>query len=268
MAARARRIIVPALWLALNVWLVALASVLAALIVPGARGPVEPVNPFPHGELRVGIDASFPPFGVVTADGDLAGLDVAIAEELGARLGLPVRFVNLGFDGLYDSLRVDQVDVVISALLVNPLRRGEVHYTTPYFNAGLVLVTPSGGDIDSMRDLPGRSLAYQYGSLADAESRRWLRRVEPFATRPYELAEYALDAARLGEADAALVDAITARLYLRDHPDWSAAYHYVTDNPFAAATRRDQIHRFSAINSALNRMIEDGTLRRLIDEWL
>ena len=36
-----------------------------------------------------------------------------IARAIGADLGVRVEFVNFGFDGLYDALRADQVDVVI-----------------------------------------------------------------------------------------------------------------------------------------------------------
>jgi polar amino acid transport system substrate-binding protein len=268
MASRSRRIGLVALVLAVNVWVWLLAGVLYTLRWYAVTRPATTTPElFPYGELRVGIDASFPPFGVATAD-DLFGLDVDIARELGERLDLPVRFVNLGYDGLYDSLRVDQVDVLISALLIDPLRHNEVHYSTPYFNAGLVLVSAVGSEFDSMATMPDHALAYQYGSLADAEARRWLRRVLPFETRPYELTEYALDAARLGEADAALVDAISARLYLREYPDWDVQQHYVADNWLALATRRDKTSKWIAINEALHSLIEDGTLEMLIDEWL
>ncbi len=177
---------------------------------------------FPMAEIRVGVDASYPPFAVATAD-DLFGLEIDLARAIGARIGLPVRFVNLGFDGLFDALTTDQVDVLISALPIDMARIGAVHYTQPYFNAGLVLV--SAGDYTSMRDLPGHRLAYEYGSTAESEVRLWLRRVQPFDLLPLETPAAALDAVRSGAADAALVDAITARLYLRDHAAWERSVH-------------------------------------------
>ncbi|MFO7323566.1 MAG: ABC transporter substrate-binding protein [Chloroflexota bacterium] len=222
---------------------------------------------FPYGELRVGIDASYPPFANTGPDG-LYGLEVDLAVALAERLGIPVRFVNLGYDGLYDALRVDQVDVLISMLLIDPARRDDVLYTRPYFNAGLVLVSRADSGINSMDALPGRALAYEFGSPADAEARRWLRRVLPFETRPYELGRYALDAVRLEQADAALVDAITAQLYLNEHPDWDATLHYVTDTWYAAATRADRGPTWEAINQALEALAQDGTLDRIIDRWL
>lgn len=222
---------------------------------------------FSHGELRVGVDASYPPFAEVGPDG-LYGLEIDLAAALAERLDLPVRFVNLGYDGLYDALRVDQVDVLLSMLLIDPARANDVRYTRPYFNAGLVLVGNRSSGLDSMDALPGHALAYEFGSAADAEARRWLRRVLPFETRPYELGSYALDAARLSEADAALVDAITARLYLEEHPGWKATMHYVTDVWYAAAVRADRDRVWDAMNSALEALAQDGTLDHIIDRWL
>ncbi len=118
-----------------------------------------------------------------------------------------------------------------------------------------------------MADLPGHSLAYEFGSEADTEARTWLRRVLPFETRPYELPVNALDAARLGDADAALVDAVSARLYLRDHPDWRASLSQVTDSLYAIATQSRHPEISAAIDDALQALIDDDTLDRLVERW-
>jgi ABC-type amino acid transport substrate-binding protein len=252
---------------ALTVWVWALAGVVFVIRWNSIERPLPPSRElFPYGELRVGVDASYPPFAVATAD-DLWGIDIDLGRELAARLDIPVRFVNLGFDGLYDALRTDQVDVLISALLIDPTRYGAVRYSPPYFNAGLLLITASD-DIDSMDRLSGRVLAYEFGSEADSEARRWLRRIQPFETQPYELPAYALDAARLGQADAALVDAISARLYLREHPEWNANTHIVTVAPYAIASRANRPDVADAISRVLEDMLTDGTVDALIDKYL
>lgn len=270
MAPRARpgTIAVAALVVYVGVWMWALAAVLFSIRWNSIDRPGPPAREsFPYGELRVGVDASYLPFAVATAD-DLFGLDIDLAKSIAARLNLPVRFVNLGYDGLYDALRVDQVDVLISALLIDPSKRDDVLYSVPYFNAGLVLVSTADSPYTCMDAMPGHTLAYEFGSSADSEARRWLRRVLPFDRRPYELATYALDAVRLGEADAALVDAITARLYLRENPDWPAQLHSVTDVWYAIAARADRGPAWDAVNHALQSMIEDGSLDTLIARWL
>jgi len=227
--------------------------------------PPLPRDLFPTGELRIGIDPSNPPFAVATAS-DLYGLDIDLSRELGKRLDLPVRFVYLGYDGLYDALKSDQVDALVAGLLIDLTRLNDVHYSNAYFNAGLLLVSDKG--LSRMEDLPGHSLAYEFGSEGDAQARVWLRRILPFETHPYELARYALDAARLGDADAALVDAVTARLYLRDHADWHPSLSYVTDNLYAIATQSRRPEISVVVNEALQSMIDDGTLQQIINRWL
>lgn len=237
-----------------------------ALLRRAVDGPPPPARElFPYGELRVGVDASSPPFANDDA-GTLSGLDIDLGSALGAELDLPVRFVSLGYDGLYDALKSDQVDALIASVVIDLTRLKDVHYSDAYFNAGLVLVSSEG--LTQMTDLPGKRLAYEFGSEADTQARSWLRRILPFTPQPYELPRYALDAARLGAADAALVDAASARLYLREQPAWPAQLSYVTDVPYAVATQSRRPAISVAINAALERLAADGRLEQIIRRWL
>ena len=130
------------------------------------------------------------------------------------------------------------------------------------------LESSAGSPLQSMTDMPSHSLAYEFGSAADAAAKRWLRRVLPFDTRPYEVPKDALDAVRLGLADAALVDAVSARLYLRDHPDWQAQDPYVTYSTMAIAVRIDRWDRWQAISLALQSLMNDGSLEAILERWL
>jgi ABC-type amino acid transport substrate-binding protein len=267
MAAAPWRIVFAGLSLSAAAWIWLLAGALFLLRWTAIERPEPPPKPlFPYGEMRVGVDASYPPFALATAD-DLFGLDIDLGRAIAQRLNIPVRFINMGYDGLYDSLKADQVDVVISALLVDPARTGDVRFTRHYFNNGLVLVSSMDRPVNRMDDLPGHALAYEFGSAADQEARAWLRRVLPFETQPYELPQYALDAVRLGSANAALVDATSALLYLREHSEWKAQYHYVTDSWYAIAVRIDRLPMWAAVNQALQSMADDGTLEGILARW-
>ncbi|GAB4509256.1 MAG: transporter substrate-binding domain-containing protein [Anaerolineae bacterium] len=249
--------------------LIILLGCIAGLVVAVRWGDVLPAQtpPFPLRELRIGVDASLPPFAYVVGD-ELVGLEIEIGRALGAELGLPVRFVNIGIDGLVDALLTGQVDVLLSAFVAEPWRTGDVIYTRPYFDAGLVLLSLAESPVATMRDLPGQALAYEYGSLADNEARLWLRRIPAFETRPYELPDVALDAVRLGEADAALVDAVTACLYLADYPTWSVSRQYVTHQQLVMAVDLHRGTTFQAIDRALGRIMARGVVDGLLQAWL
>jgi ABC-type amino acid transport substrate-binding protein len=184
MAARSWRIITLTLAVTILVWIWSLVVITLGLRWSSVQRPGPPVKElFPYGEMRVGVDASYPPFAVATAN-DLFGLDIDLGRAVAERMGVPIRFVNMGFDGLYDSLKADQVDVVISALLMDASKTNEVRYTFPYYNAGLVLVSNSNRPAANMEDLAGGSLAYEFGSEADIVARSWLRRIPAFETLP------------------------------------------------------------------------------------
>jgi polar amino acid transport system substrate-binding protein len=268
MAARPWRIAVISMSAALTVWVWVLATILFLIRWNAIERPGPPVRElFPYGEMRIGVDASNPPFAVATTD-DLFGFEIDLGYALGEEMDIPVRFVNMGYDGLYDSIRADQVDLVISTLTMDPLRTNDVRYTQPYFDAGLVLVSAENRPISAMSALSGHSLAYEFGSDADSEARLWQRRIQPFETRPYELPQYALDAVRLGDADAALVDATSARLYLRDHRAWAVQFQYVTSIPYAIALRINRWNTWERVSLALQALADNGTLENILQRWL
>lgn len=252
----------------MTLWIWALAVLLFAMIWNAIERPGPPIKDlFPYGTIRIGIDPSYPPFAATTGS-DLFGLDVDLGRALGERIGIPVQFVPIGFDGLYDAIKADRVDMVISALLVDPTRTNEVLYTQSYFDAGLILVSNSDSPIFAMPDVAGHKLAYEFGSESDAQARVWERRVNAFKTQPYELPQYALDAVHLKVADAALVDAVSARLYLREHPSWQANLTYLTHAPYAIALRIDRGATWELVNLTLGKMLDDGTVEQIIKHWL
>lgn len=232
-------------------------------IVPPPDKPM-----LPYGELRIGMDASYPPFGV-DIGGELIGLDVDLAKALAEEMGVNIRFINMGYDGLYDSLLADQADIVISALRIDPLHYNEAQYSIPYFNAGQILVRPEDSGINTMEDLEGLHLAVEFGTEGDLEARAWQRRLQELTITSYESAAAALEAVANGEADAALIDAISAGLWLRDHDGTlAAAPDPITYDLYAIAIQVHNHKLGNAINETLQRLLDNGAVTDIIKNWL
>ena len=231
-----------------------------------------------RGALYVGLDPSYPPFEALAPDGVLYGLDVDLGRALAARLpagegakqaGLAAHFVLIGYDGLYHALEVGEVDVLISALVVEPGRMDDVAYSASYFDAGLVLVVPGGGEvIRSMDDLSGRTVAVEYATEADVEARRWSRRLRDLAVRPLTTADEAMGAVLDGAADAALVDSIAAHLYVGEHSGLALVEEMATSEVYAVAVRVEDRALLEAVNAALAAMEADGELDEIRRRWL
>src|SRR5258708_33101847 len=139
------------------------------------------------------MSASRAPFSIARA-GYPIGLDVYVANESGLRLGLKVEIANMGFDGLYEALRTDQVDILISALSFDPTKIDRVLYTASYVDAGQVLLSRNGSFGD-MPPLDGHTVAVEYGSGGDEAERGWGRPHPQVAKLPVTPADDAVEPA-------------------------------------------------------------------------
>lgn len=250
-------------------WLAALAVTIAIIGVawwlwPRDDGTLAEIRR--RGTLRVGLDASFPPFENIDADGQISGLDVDIARAVAADLGVKAELVNIGFDGLYDALLARRVDVVISGLPVDPRWTQDVAYTHNYFNAGQVLVAgATSPGITQAAELTGRTLAVEWGSQADMEARRLTEQNPGITLVRRETAAAALDAVQSGTANAAIVDGVTAAgaagLGLRP-------VEYLTDEWYAAAVHIQSRELLDAVNQTLTRLEDSGQMAQIRARWL
>ena len=220
--------------------------------------------------LRVGIDPTYPPFAVADSN-DVWGLDVDLARAIGEELDVPVQFVYFGFDGLYDALLTEQVDVLISALVVNVGRTGDFAYSDPYFNAGEVLVVRAAeSEIKGWRDLNGRILAVELGSQGHMEANRWARRLADLTVQSCDTPDAALQAVALGQSDAALIDNASARLFQKENPSTPLQRlpDPVTVQPYAMVVRKTDQRLLNHLNDSLEQLQKSGQLDVLLAKWL
>ncbi len=221
------------------------------------------------GVLRVGLDPTYPPFEELVGS-DVVGLDVDLARALGQAIGVEVTFTYYGFDGLYDALRIGQVDVLASALTPDAQRTGDFDYNRPYFNAGQVALARRGEPSlsDLPRDLTGRTLAVELGTDGHVLATSWQRQVANLTVRPFNTPAEALEAVRGGQADAVVLDAIGGRLALRESSDLFLAADALTVEPFALVVRKEDGALLAQLNQALAQLAEGGELAALLNRWL
>ena len=219
-----------------------------------------------RGVLRVGLDASFPPFETLDDDGQIIGLDVDISRAIAADLGVKAEFVNIGFDGLYDALLAHRVDLILSGLPYDPRLTQDVAYSRHYFNAGQMLVARRDDTrINAIKDLAGHVLAVEWGSQADMEARRLTQNVTGLTLLRRDSAADALDALFKDQADAAIVDAVSG---VRAFPRGLKIITYVSDDWYVAAVDIDSPALLEAVNKALLRLEQSGDMAKMQARWL
>lgn len=246
---------------------------LALLITAGCRNPDDSWQRIAEsGVLRVGVDPTFPPFALAEGDA-VEGIDVDLTRALAEEMGLRAEFTYFGYDGLYDALTTGQVDALISALVIAPERTKDVAYSTPYFDAGLILIySAREGGITGMADLNGRVVAVELGALGHVEALNWQSRLPSMEIRTYDGADEAPAAVASGAADAALVDGVSGRLYLREHTadghDLTYLDQPIVSEPYAIAVRIADRQLLEELNRALSALDNNGTLDQIVGGYL
>ena len=221
-----------------------------------------------EGLMRVGMDASWPPFEFVDDDGQIVGLDVELARAIGQHLSVEVELVNVGFDSLYDALYVGRFDAIVSALPYDPLLYGDVAYSISYFNAGQVLVVRvDEREISETNDLSGKKMGVELASEGDVLARRLQRKIEGLSLENYMAPQDVLRALKEGEVEAAVADAVSAYQFIATEGGVQVVGNPLTDELYVVAVRLGSPLLLKAINEALVEVKEDGTLEQLQEKW-
>ncbi len=140
-------------------------------------GPYETKDiPLPsEGEvLRVGVSASNEPVAFVDKRRGLTGRDVEIAHEIASRLGRPLEFFDVRWDGLIPALQSGRIDLIISGMTGNTERAQYVDFSESYYQNKLVLLVRKSAASEALpyqdlefEDLKSAPIAVVVGTAHD-----------------------------------------------------------------------------------------------------
>jgi ABC-type amino acid transport substrate-binding protein len=122
----------------------------------------EEVPELGDGNLKVGMEVSYPPMEFMDETKREAGVDVELAAALGKALGVEAVVVDMPFDALIEAVETGKIDIIISAMTVTENRTQRVDFI-PYLQAGYGILVKKGNpkQIRKVGDLCGRVVAVQ-----------------------------------------------------------------------------------------------------------
>ena len=219
--------------------------------------------------VRVGMDATYPPFELQDEAGRFSGFDVDLSEELASRWGVSAEFVNIHFDGLYDALLAGKCDLLISALPYDENLTEDVLYSPSYFNAGLLLaLREEERGIPDVNALAHKRVGVEVGSSAQLEARRLIEQARiPLQALTFTSAHEALQALCQEEVDAAIADSVSVYRFASDAGGIRFLRRFLTDEQYVIAMRPDSGYLWKRISDELARMKKDEFLDALQERW-
>ena len=116
--------------------------------------------------FTVGFDAEFPPFGFIADDGSYDGFDLALAEEVCARLGWTFVAQPIEWSSKDAELANGTIDCIWNGFTKSAERLDQYTWTDAYYDNSIVMVVKADSGIESLADLAGKNVITQAASSA------------------------------------------------------------------------------------------------------
>ena len=210
--------------------------------------------------VRMGTEGAYPPYNYLDDNGEVAGFERDLGDELCARAELTCEWVTNDWDSIIPNLVSGNYDTIIAGMSITA-ERDEVidftqNYTQPDPSAYLAM---DGMDVDLMGGvIAAQANTIQAAFIADSGAT-----LLEFATP-----EETIAAVRNGEADAVLAD----RAYLQPIADSDAELALIGQNVMIGGgvgmgLRESDTELKEKFDAAIQSMKDDGSLNALIAQW-
>lgn len=217
--------------------------------------------------LRVGMDASYPPFGSQDQETkDYEGFDVDIIRAIGAEEGFDVEISNRSFDGLIPALQAKEIDVAINDITITDDRKQSVDFSKPYYIAGLGVVVRSDNDtIHTAEDLQGKTLGVSIGSTGEEAARK----IPGANVRVFNAINEAFLEVQNGGVDAVVNDIPTNEYYVSHagNKNVRTAEVALTKEDLGIAVLKGNTELLTKIDDGLAKIKADGKFSEIYEKW-
>lgn len=208
--------------------------------------------------VRMGTEGAYPPYNFIDDNGEIAGFERAVGDELCARAGFTCEWVTNDWDSIIPNLTSGNYDTIIAGMSITEEREAIVDFTQAYFPPAESLFVGMSEDFT----LEGSIVAAQTNTIQAGHIAASGATLLEFATPDETVA-----AVRNGEADAVFADGDYLIPIAAEDPDLMIVGEPVQLGGGVGMAMREGDARLEAFDAAITSMKEDGTLNALILEW-
>ncbi|MFE3837226.1 ABC transporter substrate-binding protein [Pseudogemmobacter sonorensis] len=227
------------------------------------------------GKITYGVAASFAPFEFVQ-DGKLSGFDIEFIDALAEKLGVETSAMNMEFKGLIPALQGGRIDIINSAMYINPTRSEQVDFV-PYLKIGNNVLVQAGnpkGITGRDDSICGKVVAVTLGGISESQARADGERCKAaglgdVTVMTLPTAQDSALSLSQGRADANYESTPGAVMALEKMPGVFeiAGEAFEEDTQIGIATPKGATALQEALAAAIQSMVEDGSYDALIAKW-
>ena len=227
-----------------------------------------------EGKLIMSTNAQFPPYEMV-ADGEgfngtgFEGIDVEIASAIADKLGLELQIDDMEFDSALLAVQNNTADVMLAGLSYSEERDEVVDFTDSYATGVQVVIVKEGSDV-TMDNLGEKMIGTQRGTTgyiyaSDTPENGGYGEDHVLA---YDNGATAVQALVNGQVDAVIIDEAPAKEFVAANEGLTILPGNWVEEQYCAAVNEGNTELLNAINTALNELMDDGTVQEILDKYI
>ena len=181
-----------------------------------------------------------------------------------------IRIINVEWAGLFGGLITKKFDMVISSVTVLEERKERMAFSEPYLKSGLALVVRRNQEnINSFEDAKKNN--FLIGAQIGTTAYFFLEKDPAIRKKGYQMYGHAVADLINGEIDAVLGESTGTLFYKNKHKPLFEKIKMVgeimTNEHYAIVLRKEDTALLTQVNSALQKILKDGTVVRLHKKW-
>lgn len=225
------------------------------------------------GKLTCISNLYFPPFeSMDDKTGEPVGFDIDMSKALAEHMGLEANWKpSQAFDSLVPAIKAGgTADIAIAGMTITDERKQEVDMSDPYVDSNQSIVTKKGStETKESLNAEGKKIAVQAGTTGEA----WAKEHFPVAAGkdgivPLDDIIAAMTGVQTGSYDALVTDLPVASYQIKNSfSDLQVLEPIATGEQYGIAVSKDNPELTKAINEALAKMEQDGTMAQIKKNW-
>lgn len=223
-------------------------------------------------KLVMATNAAFPPYEFVDDNGEYAGIDIELAQEIAKILGKELVIEDVEFGSIIGGVETGKYDVGIAGMTVTDERLESVNFSNSYATGVQVVIVKKDGDIKTLDDVAdkGAQIGVQQdttGHIYASDSVENGGYGEDKVTS-YKTGADAVQALVSDKVDCVIIDNEPAKSFVEANEGLEILEtEYVTEN-YAIAIGKDNEKLLNDVNNAIAELKANGKLNAIISKYI
>ena len=227
------------------------------------------LNLVENGKLIMSTNAAFPPYEMTTDNGGFEGIDVEIAGEIAKKLGLELVVDDMDFDSALLAVQQGKSDIVMAGVSVTEKRLKVMNFSDSYATGIQVVIVKEGSDV-TMDNLGEKMIGCQRGTTgyiyaSDTPDNGGYGEDHVIA---FDNGASAVQALQNGQVDCVIIDKAPAQEFVKANKGLTLLDGNWVEEEYAIGINKSNTALQEAVNKALQELIADGTVQKIIDKYI